>query len=256
MDGSDAKTSIPSTLRLLIIIEEMAEAGEPVTPTTLNRTLGLPKPTIHRLFSQLEDEGFVQREIDGNGYSPGPRLRKISAGILSSQKIRTARTAILTKLTETVGETCNISLPDRDKMVYVDRVETSWPLRIQLPTGTKVPLHCTASGKLYLASLSAAQFTVYLNTSELTAETTQSITDADALKREVSEVRVNGFATDNQEFIDGMVAVGVPILESNGRLMSTLSLHAPIQRLKMKDALSHIPLLRETAQELADLALD
>lgn len=256
MDGNGGKNAIPSTLRLLIIIEEMAEAGEPVTPTELNRTLGLPKPTIHRLFSQLEDEGFVQRELNGNGYSPGKRLRRISAGILASQQSRTVRTAILTALTEIIGETCNISVPDGDRMIYIDRVETKWPLRIQLPTGTKVPLHCTASGKLYLASLSAAQLSGFLNRATLAAETEYSIVDADRLRRELSDVRMNGHATDDQEFIDGMIAVGVPILEPKGRFMATLSVHAPIQRLSMKAALSHIPLLRKTAEDLAELALN
>lgn len=256
MDGTDAKDSIPSTLRLLIIIEEMAEAGVPVTPTELNKSLGLPKPTIHRMFTQLEDEGFVQREIDGSGYSPGRRLRKLSAGVLSSLRIRTARTAILTRLAEVIGETCNISLPDDDQMIYVERVETKWPLRIQLPTGTKVPLHCTASGKLFLASLSATQLTSYFKTTTLGAQTDRTITDPDDLKRELSEVRVNGYATDNQEFVDGMVAVGVPIRDGNDRLMSTLSVHAPIQRLTLKDALLHVPLLHETAHELANLFID
>ena len=109
--------AIPTNLRLLIVIEEMANAGVPVTPTDVNRVLGLPKPTIHRLFATLEAEGFIQREIDGREYSPGLRLRTLSAGILSSLRIRTARIAILTRLAEHIGETCNIALPDRKSVV-------------------------------------------------------------------------------------------------------------------------------------------
>ena len=121
-DDKDKDGAIPTNLRLLLVLEEMARAGVPVTPTEVNQTLGLPKPTIHRLFTTLETEGFIQREIDGRGYSPGRRLRMMSTGILSSLRIRTARIAILTQVAEDIGETCNIALPDRDAMIYLDRV--------------------------------------------------------------------------------------------------------------------------------------
>ena len=255
MDGSTPKETIPSTFRLLILLEELSAVGVPVTPTELNKKVGLPKPTIHRLFAQLEAEGFVQREIDGIRYSPGFRLRKMTAGVLSSLRIRTARITILTRLAEEIGETCNISLPDRDQMIYLERVETKWPLRIQLPIGTKVPLHCTASGKLFLASLSERQLASFLKTNALPAETRNTITEPDRLKEEIAATHANGFATDDQEFVEGMIAVGVPIMESNMRLLSTLSIHAPIQRLTLKAALVHLPLLHKAAKDLSEVAL-
>ena len=82
---------IPTNLRLLMVIEQMAKAGVPVTPTEINAAIGLPKPTIHRLFNTLVDEGFLQHDLNGRTYSPGPRLRRMAGGILSSLRIRTAR---------------------------------------------------------------------------------------------------------------------------------------------------------------------
>ena len=81
-------------MRLLLLLEEVANTGVPVTPTVLNAKLGLPKPTIHRLFATLEAEGFLQRDIDGKSYSPGRRLREMSVGVLSSLRIRSARLAV------------------------------------------------------------------------------------------------------------------------------------------------------------------
>ena len=103
MDGQTSD-SIPTNLRLLIVLEEVARVGVPVTPTEVNAQLGLPKPTIHRLFATLEDEGFLQRDIDGRAYSPGRRLRGMATGVLSSLRIRAARLAILRKLGDLVGE--------------------------------------------------------------------------------------------------------------------------------------------------------
>ena len=252
-DKDEKEGAIPTNLRLLLVLEAMAEAGVPVTPTEVNQTLGLPKPTIHRLFSTLEDEGFIQREIDGRGYSPGRRMRKMSTGILSSLRIRTARVAILSRLAEDIGETSNIAIPDRDEMLYLDRVETTWPLRIQLPVGTRVPFYCTASGKLYLSSLDQRHLRSYAYSAQLDARTDRTITDPDALIEEAVLVRDRGYAIDNEEFMADMIAVAVPILNSDGRLESTLSFHAPVQRLSMTDAIGHVDRLKASAQRLSDL---
>lgn len=253
VDENGKDGAIPTNLRLLLVLEAMAEAGVPVTPTEVNLKLGLPKPTIHRLFATLENEGFIQREIDGRGYSPGLRLRKVSAGILSSLRIRTARIAILNKLADEIGETCNIALPDRDAMIYLDRVETKWPLRIQLPVGTRVPFYCTASGKMYLSSLDQRHLRNYAVSTTLEARTGTTITSPDVLIDQVKEIREQGYAADNSEFMEGMVAIAVPIVESNGRLVSTLSFHAPEQRLPVSAAFEYVPVLKIAATQLSAL---
>lgn len=252
MDGNST-TTIPTNLRLLLVIEEMARVGVPITPTEINTTLGLPKPTIHRLFSTLEDEGFVQRDIDGRSYSPGPRLRTLAGGVLSSLRIRTARQAILKRLSQDIGETCNITLPDRDSMIYLERVETEWPLRIQLPIGTRVPLYCTASGKMYLSMLAPLHLTHYIAATDLVARTPHTITDPDALLAEIRQVRTQGYSLDREEFMEDMIALAVPVLDVNGRMMATLAVHAPMQRFSIDCALGHLQAMRETAASLSQL---
>ncbi|MEY8827186.1 IclR family transcriptional regulator [Sedimentitalea sp. XS_ASV28] len=248
--------NIPTNLRLLMVLEEMASAGVPVTPTEVNQSLGLPKPTIHRLFSTLESEGFIQRDIDGRGYSPGQRARALSAGLLSSLRIRTARVAIMTRLGEEIGETVNLALPERDGMIYIDRVETKWPLRIQLPIGTRVPFYCTASGKLYLSSLTPQHLERYAHATTFEQFTERTITTPERLTEEIARVRDLGHSTDDEEFMEGMIAISVPITEANGRLVSTLSFHAPVQRLSMKDAHRHLDALKAAAIHLSSLLTD
>jgi DNA-binding IclR family transcriptional regulator len=258
MDGPepDPDGRIPTNLRLLTVLEVMAEAGVPMTPTAVNERLGLPKPTIHRLFATLEGEGFVQRDIDGRSYSPGRRLRVMSSHVLSSLRIRSARHAVLRRLSEKVGETCNIALPGVDAMIYIERVETQWPLRIQLPIGTRVPFHCTASGKVYLASLRPIHRSRLLGARPLEARTANTLTDPGALDAALAVVARDGHATDREEFMDGMVALAVPIPDPTGRLVSTLSFHAPTQRFLLEDAMRFLPALRRAAAELASLVDD
>ena len=257
MDESTKKDgAIPTNLRLLVLLEAMAEAGVPVTPTEVNQSLGLPKPTIHRLFATLESEGFIQREIDGRSYSPGARVRGMSAGILSSLRIRTARSAILQKLAQEIGETCNVALPDRDTMVYIDRVETKWPLRIQLPIGTRVPFYCTASGKMYLSSLDRRHLRNYAKSVLFEAHTPKTLASSEALIEETARIRQRGYSLDDEEFMEGMVAVAVPILDGRGRLVSTLSVHAPVQRFALADAERHAETLKAAAAQLSGLMLE
>lgn len=254
-DNTTADKTIPTNLRLLLLLEEIARVGVPMTPTSANETLGLPKPTVHRLFHRLEEEGFLQRDIDGRSYSAGQRLRKMSVNVLSSSRLRTVRLAVLNALTEDLEETCNIATPDRDGMVYLDRVETKWPLRIQLPIGTKVPFHCTASGKMYLSSLAPHMLAKYLSAIQLDAQTGKTLTDPAALQAEIALTRERGYSIDNEEFMEGMVAIAVPILDDLGRLMSTLSIHAPTQRATPETLTTHLVRLQSASADLSELML-
>ncbi len=245
--------TIPTNLRLLMVLEVVARVGIPVTPTDVNSELGLPKPTIHRLFATLEAEGFLQRELDGRTYTIGRRCRTMSMNVLSSLRVRTARIAVLTRLADAIGETCNIAIPDRHAMIYLDRVETKWPLRIQLPIGTQVPFYCTASGKMYLSTLQDSHLKRYIGASRFHARTAQTLTDPLKIREEVILTRERGYAQDNEEFMDGMIAIAVPIQDNLDRLVSTLSFHAPTQRLSMEESLEHLPLLREATVEFSNL---
>ncbi|MEJ6399435.1 IclR family transcriptional regulator [Yoonia sp. 208BN28-4] len=247
------KGQIPTNLRLFVLVEYIAAQGLPQSPNALSIALGLPKPTIHRLLATAEDEGLLQRDIDGRSFGPGTRLRKLAAHTLSSQRLRTERLLVMKSLAEEVGETCNLAAPGRSMMVYLDRVETHWPLRIQLPVGTQVPFHCTASGKMYLSSLRSDKFRRLLEMLPREKMTGRTIVNADRLADEMSMIRERGFSTDNQEFMDGMAAIAVPIRDDSGRLLTTLSLHAPVQRKSVAALSESYEVLKNAASQLEDL---
>ncbi len=253
---SETKSQLPTNLRLLLIVEEVAKAGVPVLPSALADSLGLPKPTMHRLLSTAEEEGFLQRSVDGRSFGPGRRLRRLAGNTLSSERIRTERLMIMKALADKVGETCNLSAPGRYGMIYLDRVETHWPLRIQLPIGSQVPFHCTASGKMYLSSLRSDKLDRILSSSPLQERTERTMTDIEPLRTELVRTRAQGFATDDQEFMEGMAAIAVPIKDSSGRLLTTLSIHAPLQRLDVNALMDVLPQILEAAKKLERLAVD
>ncbi|MEL6747300.1 MAG: helix-turn-helix domain-containing protein, partial [Pseudomonadota bacterium] len=110
--GTENKEQIGRSIRLLLLLEEVARIGVPATPTEINANIGLPKQTLHRLFGLLEEEGFLQREHDGRSFSPGPRLRTMATGVISSTRVRAARLMVMQSLSRDVGETCNLAIPD------------------------------------------------------------------------------------------------------------------------------------------------
>ncbi|MFD0909574.1 IclR family transcriptional regulator [Ruegeria arenilitoris] len=252
-DTQDKDTQIPTNLRLLLILEEVARRGVAVKPADLIEALGLAKPTVHRLLQTAEAEGFLQRDLDGRSYGPGPRLRQMSVNTVSSEHLRTARLAILRGVADEIGETCNLAIPDREGMIYLDRVETKWPLRIQLPIGTQVPFHCTASGKMYLSTLRRNTLDGFLSARGLTANTEKTITDPKAMRAEIAKIAQNGYSTDDEEFMPGMTAVAVPVFDENDRLAATLSVHAPTQRHDLTSLKQFLPLLQSGALKLSGL---
>ncbi|MFK7877219.1 MAG: IclR family transcriptional regulator [Paracoccaceae bacterium] len=252
----ETKGQIPTNLRLLYLLEEVAQAGAPVAASTLCEALDLPKPTVHRLLTTAETTGFLQRDVDGRSYGPGRRMRRLSINTLSSQRVRTERLRIMKALAEDVGETCNLAAPGRDGMVYLDRVETHWPLRIQLNIGAQVPFHCTASGKMYLSTLRPDKLDRILRDLNFESRTSATITDAATLKDELARTKSRGYSTDKEEFMDGMTAIAAPICDDRGRLLTTLSIHAPVQRISLIDLIDQRNKLQHAVTRLEVLAME
>jgi IclR family acetate operon transcriptional repressor len=109
---------------------------------------------------------------------------------------------------------------------------------------------------MYLSTLPKSHLERYATSVTLSPNTGNTITDPDTLIEAVATVRRNGYSLDDEEFMDGMIAAAVPILDSNGRLVATLSFHAPSIRFSVEKALEFLPALRNAAADLASLLND
>ena len=241
---------VPPLLRAFALLETIAGADGPVALQELAAGTSLPKPTVYRMLAMLEAAGLAMREPDGRRISAGPRLVRFALDVQLSAAVRAPRHAILKKLAEEIGETVNLTMLDGSEVVYLDRVETAWPLRMTLQPGSHVPLHCTASGKLLLALLPAARRRRIVAELPLPRYTEQTITDPRALDAELASIRREGRATDNEEYLAGLVCVAVPVSASDGRPVACVAVHAPVARMTLDRALEHVPALRGAATAL------
>lgn len=222
-----------------------------MTAAEINDALGLPRQTVHRLCTTLEQNGFIARQGNSRRYQVARRLRELGSGLLQNSRDHIARRQILLKLAAEVGETVNYVVAQDSGMHYLDRVETDWPFRIQLPIGTNVPFHCTASGKCFMASLPPRKRKTCVSALTLEQKTPFTHIREDTLLEELGEIARQGYALDREEFLEGMIAIAVPVTDPDGRFVAALAYHGPTQRMSLPGAIEKTDLLQATARKLS-----
>lgn len=238
--------------RLLKVLEALIEAERPLSLPEIAAAVAVPKPTVHRLMGFLEDAGYTAKDLGDRRYVPGPALYRMARRLIQTRSLMAARHALLERLADSVGEAVNVVLLDGSEVVYIDRVDTHWPLQLKLDVGTRVPIHCTAAGKLLLAlQPKRARKRLIQAVMPMAAHTESTITDDAALEDELKAIRRRRISTDNQEFLSDMVAVAVPVEVPTGPPIAAVSIHAPIVRRSLDDLLALVPQLQETAGRIS-----
>lgn len=239
--------------RSLRLLGVLANEGRALTLAELAQRLALPKASVHRLCAQLQDSGHLARDIDDKIYTLGPALRRLALDVLNHGVERGLRHAVLDTLVREVGETCNFTTLDGAEVLYLDRVEAQWPLRLTLDVGSHVPLHCTASGKLFLAHMPLARRNQMIEQLSLHRMTPNTIVDSAALRAECDRIASIGHSTDNEEYIAGLVAAAVPVRDGSGAVRAALAVHAPSARMSLAQAIDRLPALQDAASRMSAL---
>jgi DNA-binding IclR family transcriptional regulator len=240
-----------SALKVFAIMEAIASAQRPLAISELAALLGVPKPTMHRIVRQLDAEGLLQREPQSRAYGPGPRLLNFALGTVRSSMRHGPRHAILEALSGSIRETCNFGMIAGNAILYLDRVEASWPFGLRFEPGSRVPLHCTSVGKLLLSTQPRKRRDELIRATPLARYTENTITDPDTLHGELDRIRKLGYSIDNQEFRAGVVCLAVPVRDRKGIICGGLAISAPHARMSVEEAVSHLPTMFASAEQLA-----
>lgn len=248
-----ALTGDTPTLRLFSLLELIATKNQLFTLQGLVELTGTPKPTLHRMLQQLEGAGLLIRENNGRHYVVGARLRRMAESLLLNDTHHGARHSLLRNLVEELGESCNLTALSGDEILYVDRVETLEPLRFTLQPGSRVPVHCSASGKMILSQLAPVQRRRLLEAAPLKQYTPNTITDVDQIEEQLKQVRRDGYAIDDQEFLPGLVCAAVLVPSPSGISNLGIAVQAPVMRLTPDKALRVLPALRRAADAIGQI---
>lgn len=244
------------TMRLFALLEVIASKDQFFSLQGLTEETRIPKPTLHRMLQQLESAGLLERSVDGRHYGTGVRLRKLAENLLFNDIFHGARHAVLRHLVAEVGESCNLTALSGSEVVYLDRVETAAPLRFYLHPGSRVPVHCSASGKVFLSEMTPSQRQRLLAHAPLEAYTPKTLTHIDQLEQEIRQIKRQGFALDNEEFLPGLLCVATLVPSTSGRSNLCVAVQAPIMRLTADKALQLLPALQRAAEALSRIETD
>ena len=236
--------------RAMGILYEMSSATEALSSISISEKLKLPKASVHRLMLQLEVIGLLEREPGSKKFITSQRLNELALQTLINSPQKSTRHAILEKLVADLNETCNITMLSGHNVIYVDRVESQWPLRIHLQPGSKVPIYCGASGKLLLSYMPALKRKKILRSIALVKFTENTVIELEKIEKELKKTKIKDYGLDVEEFMHGLIGIAVPIFKNN-KICGTVSIHIPTVRHSIQDALAYIPRMRIAANEIS-----
>lgn len=187
--------------------------------------------TAHRIASALIKAGYLNQHQKREKYSLSPKLLEFSIIIKREVKIGDVAYPFLVELNKAVNESANLSILDRNEAVNIVHVESSHDLRITIQVGARIPLHCTAAGKVLLAHMPEKELAKFLKSKGLLYHTENTTIDVDRLKEELFIIKRDGIAIDNEEYELGVKCVGAPVRNNNGDVVAAVSISEPSARL-------------------------
>jgi DNA-binding IclR family transcriptional regulator len=246
---AETTNSRTSPRRILNILEEILIDPNNFTAKKISHKLEIPLPTIYRHIETLCEERYLIAS-GSKKYIPGPKIRSIILNSLPYEPNFTLRRSFLRKLTNDIKETVSLSVPIGTKLVYFDRIEFHWPMQLNLDAGDHLPLHASASGKLYLSSIKKNEALDIFKNIKTPKSAKNTITDISQFKKELNRINKQGYAYDDEEWFNGMVGLSLPIKNNNDELCFCLSTHTAKSRKNIDDLKKILPSMLSAATNL------
>ncbi|MHC6591819.1 IclR family transcriptional regulator [Arthrobacter sp. C152] len=245
---ADRTDMVGKALGLLVLLGDEPRGA---SAAEISRRAELPFSTTYRLLGSLTRDGFVDYEPDGRRYHLGLRIFQLGQRVSNHHGFAGTAMPILRRVTEQTGEATILSVRDGLHHLTVSKVDGPQIFRVTSDPGHLGSLSTTAVGKALVAFAEDAERERLLAEAPLEALTARSITDRDAFRAEIEEVRRRGYAVMDEENEAGMRAVAVPVLNSQGHAFASLATAVPVFRLSLEELEAYVPVLRDAATELA-----
>jgi IclR family KDG regulon transcriptional repressor len=245
------RVGVQSLGRAFGILEEVARHREGIGLADLSKLVGLHNSTTFHLAKTMVSLGYIRQEKDSKRYRIGRPLFALAASALDEIEMVSVATPVLEDLSRETGESSHFAVRMGDAVVVIAR--TSGPGAFQLTdrVGVVRPAHCTALGKVILASLRPDQLERFLERVELKPSTEKSITAIPQLLRQIAEIRRTGVAYDDGEFNLEVRCIAVPVKDFTGQIVGALGISGPIWRLSNQALQSRSKIVQAAAGRLS-----
>jgi IclR family transcriptional regulator, acetate operon repressor len=232
-DEPDDRAQAPlvqSVDRAVTTMEILAREGW-AGVSEIARELGIHKSTAYRLLATLERRGLVEQHDQTQQYRLGFALVAMAGSVRSSLDLVRAARPACDRLARTCHETVNLAVLEGPEVVNIEHVNHSGR-RVSVDwLGSHTALHCTSSGKVFLAYADPELRAELLGDAPLERFTPATVTEPDTLQRELERARARGFATTSGEIEEGLNAVAAPVRAPDGEVVASISVSGPSYRL-------------------------
>ncbi len=230
----------------MAVLRLLSEHPAGLSALQIERNTEMPRTTVFRILKTLQAEGLICKRA--NHFMAGPGLLEIGLNALNQLDIRSLSVAVLQELTHESGLTSHLAVPSGRQSLILEVCDCSGPVRVASRAGSAVDLHCSSTGKVFLAFLYMDAVKEFYQDQPLTRRTNGTITDLDRLQTTCEQIRKQGYAVDDEEYHEGIRCIAAPVRNSDRRVIAAIGITAPASQMKK----AKIPPL---AQRTLDAAL-
>jgi DNA-binding IclR family transcriptional regulator len=240
-----------SSEKLLLLLETMTTQSEPLRLQDIARLCNMNASTALRFLKALQKREYIDQDAESRYYLTF-KLCALAQNVGSFFDIRSLVRPFLRNISQIFSESCNLAV-ERDMTVIYIEVEKgpNKTLMSMQRIGNVAPLHCTGVGKLFLTDYSPMALEQLIAIKGLTRYTEHTITDPNALKAELENIKKVGYAFDNEECEDGARCVAVPLRDYTGKIKAGLSVSGPVVRMTNGHLFLHLPHLLNAAEQIS-----
>lgn len=217
---------VQSIKRAFAVIELLDARGE-LGIAEMSRALSLERSTVHRIVSTLRKMGYLSQNPVNSKYSNSFRFFEIGSDVVKRLGLRQQAAPFLRELSERTHEAVNLAILDGDKVIYIDKIESQSTIKVDLAVGKRFPPYCTGLGKALLAWLPEEKIAGIVGPSPFSRFTPHTLTDLVSLTEELKKIRKSGISFDNEEYVEGLLCIAVPVRSSSGAVVAALSVALP-----------------------------
>lgn len=241
---------INSLLKAIDILETFHPDEPRLSLAKISTRLHMPRSTTHNLLNTLLSRGLVEKTDDGR-YALGPAIVVLTQSVRVNVELRDRAAPLLRELADACRESVYLAVLDNDHALYIYAVESPRRLLARTAVGDRVTLHCTSLGKAILSGLPVEEVESIVSRVGLPKFTETTITDLDALKKELEQIRTQGYAVDREEHETGTYCIGTPIVDVRGRVIGACSVSGTNSELIRGTSPECSARVMHTAQEIS-----